>query len=155
MSQYSDFNTFQRLNYAPSSQKPTQLPAYLTALPAAPSTGGIKAGLPQFPPVHTHTSAPGNHETLHERLLILQDTMKWVVQNQYKLLETMEKIMSNQARAEENSKVLQTKIVGISEDLENWKPQAGNDVGRSRCASCGDGEDGYTDAVVDNGSLPY
>src|SRR5688572_23035105 len=98
MSQYSDFETFPSLNYAPGSYKPTLPPAYLTAPPAVATAGyrGLEGGLPPFPIAHaslSQTAAANNHETLHERLFVLQDTIKWVVQNQHKLLEKMETIM--------------------------------------------------------------
>ena len=149
MSQYHKFEHFTNLNYAPGSHKPTPPPAYL---PAAPTAGhrGPDGGLCLFPIAHTslpQTEVTSNHKTLHEQLLILQDTMKWVVKNQHEVLEKMEAIMSNQARAEESLKALGTSLARLSEDFENWKRE-------SRCDACeGEGER-YTDAVVDHRYLP-
>lgn len=104
------------------------------------------ASLPQ-------AAAVGNHEILHERLLVLQDTMKWVVQNQHKLLEKMEAMMSNQKRAEESLTVFRTSIVRFSEEFDNWKRQTGREASSSHCSRCEDEGDRYTDAIVD-GYLP-
>ena len=156
MSQYPNFEHFPNLNYAPVSYKPTPPPAYL---PAASTAGhrGPDGGFCLFPITHTslpQTEVTSNHKTLHEQLLILQDTMKWAVKNQHEVLEKMEAIMSNQARAEESLKALGTSLVRLSEDFENWKREAGSEAGSSRCDACeGDGER-YTGAVVDYRDLP-
>ena len=160
MSQYSDFDTSKTLNYTPGSHKSTLPPAYLTAPPAAPTAcyRGVEGGLPLFLPSHTslsHSTTASNQEISHERLLVVQDMMKWVVQDQHKLLEKMEKIMSNQARGEENLKALGTSLVRLSKDFDNWKQRTGSDVGTSYGNGCGDEGDGYTDAIVGDRPLPY
>lgn len=156
MSQDRNFEHFPNLNHAPGSHKPTPPPAYL---PAASTAGyiGPEGGLCLFPIAHTslpQIEVTGHHETLHDQLLVLQDTMRWVVQNQHKVLEKMETIILNQTRAEEGLKALGASLARVSEDFENWKRETGSEVGSSRCDACeGEGER-YTDAVVDHRYLP-
>ena len=81
--------------------------------------------------------------------------MEWVVQDQHKLLEKMEEIVSNQARGEENLKALGASLVRLSKDFDNWKRKTGSDVGTSHCDGCEDEGDGYTLAIVGDRPLPY
>ena len=150
MSQYPDL-ALPSLNYV--SLEPTPPPTYLTAPPAAASMGyrSLEGAMPSFT-AHAslpQTAAVGNHEILHERLLVLQDTMKWVVQNQHKLLEKMEAIMSNQKKVEESLKVFGTSIVRFSEEFDNWKRQTGSDASSSHCSRCEDEGDTPTPSLMD------
>ena len=152
MSQYHDFDLFPNLDDATGSHKPTPPHAYL-AVPTTASTAGYRGsegGLSLFPRAQTplpQTDVTSSHETLHERLLVVQDTMKWVAQNQHKLLEQMETVRSTQARVEENFKVLGATVIRLLENFENWKRG-------THCDSCEDMGDRDTYAVVDDRYLP-
>ena len=156
MSQYHKIEHFPNLSYTPGSYKPTPPPAYLPPVSTA-GLRGLDGGLSLFPIAHTslpQTEVTSNHGTLHERLLILQDTMKWVVKNQHEVLRKMEAIMSNQARAEESLKALGASLARLSDNFENWKREAGSEAGSSCCDTCEGKGERYTDAVVDHRYLP-
>ena len=78
--------------------------------------------------------------------------MRWVVENQHRLLEKMETVISTQAKVEETFKVLGAIVIRLSEDLENWKRGAGSEVGSSHCDACEDDRD--TDTIVEDRYLP-
>ena len=156
MSQYHDFDPFTNLNDATGSHTPTPPLAYLTVPSTASTAGyrGLEGGLSLFPRVQTPLprDATSNHETPHDRLLVLQDTMRWVVQSQHKLLEEMKTVRSTQARVEEIFEALRAHIIRLSEDFENWKRGTGSEVSSSHCDACEGDRD--TDTVVDDGYLP-
>jgi hypothetical protein len=156
MSQYHDFGLFPNLDDATGSHEPTPPHAYLT-VPTTTSTAGYRGsegGLSLFPRVQTllpQIEITSSHET-YKRLIAIQDMMKWVVQNQHKLLERIETVISTQARVEETFKVLGASVIRLSEDFKNWKRGAGSEVGSSHCNACEDDRD--TDTIVEDRYLP-
>jgi hypothetical protein len=151
-------------NYnAPGTHWPTQSPAYTsapTAVSKNPTVAATYEGhLLSFPIAQTQAQMPAaDHETLLRRLLGLEISMQWMIENQHKLLEKMERIMSSQANAEKRTEKrmvsLESSVLKFSETFNDWKDIAGHEVDIDSCNECDCEEDRYTGATVDDRDLP-
>jgi histone deacetylase complex regulatory component SIN3 len=167
MSQYSGFEGLRSFDYNPGSHRPTPPAAYLTAPPAmsknlttAASYRSLEEALPSSSIPHapvSQASAVGkdNAVALHERLLVVQDAIKWTIENQHKLFERMETILSNQSRAEKGLEALKASVVQLSKDFDDWKRKEGSEAGMDAYNECGDEGSQYTDAIVGDRYLRY
>lgn len=98
-----------------------------TSAETAPSSFLIPQGLRAQP------SRADNTETPLERLLVVQDAIKWVIENQHKLLDKMERVMSNQLRVEERLETLRMSVLRLSEALDDWKRKTESEGSMEAC----------------------
>lgn len=70
-------------------------------------------------PATTATSA--SHESPSDKLAVIAAMLKWTYDNQLKLLERMDHILSKVSQIEDKTEILRSDIGKLSEDLNDWK----------------------------------
>ena len=66
------------------------------------------------------TSTTARDENMYDRFTTLESMMKWLYENQLKLLESMQRILSNQGKIEETANVTNAALNKLSEDFNSW-----------------------------------
>jgi hypothetical protein len=171
MSQYPGFEGFRHIvNYDPNM--PTPPAAFLTAPPAvskhlattaAAGYRSFEQALPSSSipprPVSQPSADKDSALTLHERLLVVQDAMQWMIRNQHQLLERLDAVLRKQERLERGQEAAKASVAKLSETVHDFKHKVGSEVDMSACDECADEEDQYkdryTDAIVDNDYLRH
>ncbi|KAJ4288319.1 hypothetical protein N0V88_007357 [Collariella sp. IMI 366227] len=74
-----------------------------------------------------------NSETRPERLLIVQDAIKGVIENQDRLLDKMERLMSNQLKMEERLEAFRMSVLQLSEAFDDWKRKTEREESTKAC----------------------
>ncbi len=161
------------LNFnAPSNPGPPlpPPPAYAAQTPAAHSgtVGPGHENLLEHPMPSISTTQPpffyipatGERDArVHERLIVLERMVQWLYDNQLKLIDSVQKVLANTGKLEENVTAMRAILDKLSEDFNYWMREADG----SMETDTSDGEEGsetaigeedlYTDAFVDGNFL--
>jgi hypothetical protein len=157
MAQYPNFEDFMSLNFNP--------PPPTFAAPF-PHTQDIAVGAshevlqeqpaPQFvatQPPALHTSAPARDESIYNRLITLEVMIKWLYDNQLKLLDSTQRIISNQDRLEATVNATNVALSKLSDDFSSWMREVEGSESDTETTYEGDSSesedegDRYTDAL--------
>jgi hypothetical protein len=112
---------------ADGSHRTTPLSASLTEPPVASQSSATAASYTSTETVLlSFPIAQGSFPQLSradnpKTLLVVQDTIKEVIENQHKLLEKMQEVLSNQLRVEERLEALNACVLRVSEAFDDWK----------------------------------
>lgn len=167
MSQYPGFEGRHIVSY--DSSMPAPPAAFHIAPPAVSkhlATPAAAAGYRSFEqalpsssipprPVSQPSADKDSALTLHERLLVVQDAMQWMIRNQHQLLERLDAVLRKQERLERGQEATKASIAKLSEIVNDFKYKMGSEVDMSACDECVDEGDRDTDAIVDNDYLRY
>jgi uncharacterized phage infection (PIP) family protein YhgE len=110
-------------------------PAFQTAQTPVSPISTIGAGHESMPSaLPTAQALVSEIETYPERLVAIEKMMQWIYGNQLKLLEKMEKVMSDIGNVQERFESMKATINKLSDDYHHWLSE--------------------TEALVDVNSLP-
>ena len=103
--------------------------------------------------------APAGGENVSDRLVVIEALVKWIYDNQLKIIEQMDKIMAKIDKVEERVETVKAGIVKFSEDFNYWiregegKTNTETTYEEDSEMSSEDEEDRFTDVIVDGKHL--
>ncbi|KAK4107061.1 hypothetical protein N656DRAFT_561529 [Canariomyces notabilis] len=97
-------------------------PAFQTVSPGSTTSAGYETTLSAFP---TARALAMEIETQPERLIALETMMQWIYGNQLKLLEKMDKVMSDIGKVQESLESVKAAINKLSDDFNRWLSEVG------------------------------